>query len=94
VPGQSELAHDEHVERSVQPSRHFIRDGNTPARQAKDNDVVPSGIAPHPIDENPARFAAICIPDSPGGEDAHALCECNHDTGVYASADATGALSR
>jgi hypothetical protein len=63
MPRHSELSHDENFERGLERRRHFIANGNSAARQCKDDHIASVREFNQLFREYVTRFAAI--PESP-----------------------------
>lgn len=59
MPGHTQLADQEDVERSVEDFGDLERDGHATTRQRQDNDIVAPGVVPQLRRQLDARFAPI-----------------------------------
>jgi hypothetical protein len=65
VPRDTELAHEEHVERSAERASDLEGDGHAAAREAEHHHVVAAGVLTQPLGEQPPRLGSI--PEAPHG---------------------------
>jgi hypothetical protein len=59
MPWRSQLAHQENVQRRIQPPRHLISDWHTASRQSEYDDVRPSGESCELVGQHPACIRAV-----------------------------------
>jgi hypothetical protein len=59
VPGHTELAHNENIERNAEPLRYFERNRHPAARKSENDDVVASSVAQQIFRKLPTRVGSV-----------------------------------